>query len=245
MTATAVRTTTPVSRSRSCEYAGPAAAAVVVLALATLSMFVGVSDVSLPALLTGDPTAVEIFWISRVLRTLAVVLAGMAVAVAGLIMQLMARNRFVEPSTVGTVESATLGILVVTVFIPTAPILLRMGVASVFAVLGTALFLAILRRLPTRNTLLIPLVGIMLGGVIAAVTTNLGLNYTATMRLGLIIVSLCHSSAWWCPISSPSCSATTCAAPCPGLRSLGQTLCWCATSSAGPSAIRTRFRWTW
>ncbi|MEO8282101.1 MAG: iron chelate uptake ABC transporter family permease subunit [Pseudarthrobacter sp.] len=190
MTATAVRTTTPVSRSRSCEYAGPAAAAVVVLALATLSMFVGVSDVSLPALLTGDPTAVEIFWISRVLRTLAVVLAGMAVAVAGLIMQLMARNRFVEPSTVGTVESATLGILVVTVFIPTAPILLRMGVASVFAVLGTALFLAILRRLPTRNTLLIPLVGIMLGGVIAAVTTNLGLNYTATMRLGLIIVSL-------------------------------------------------------
>jgi iron complex transport system permease protein len=212
-------------------------------------MFVGVSDVSLPALLAGDPAVVDIFWISRVPRTLAVVLAGMAVAVAGLIMQLMARNRFVEPSTVGTVESATLGILVVTVAIPTAPILLRMGVASVFAVLGTALFLAILRRLPARNTLLIPLVGIMLGGVIGAITTffayrydllqtlsnwmigdfsgvlrgryellwivaalmllgllaadrftvagmgedfttNLGLNYTATMRLGLIIVSL-------------------------------------------------------
>lgn len=249
MTTTAVRATGPVSRSRSREYAGLVAAAAVVLALATASMFVGVSDVSLPALLAGDPAAIEIFWVSRVPRTLAVVLAGMAVAVAGLIMQLMARNRFVEPSTVGTVESATLGILVVTVAVPTAPILLRMGVASVFAVLGTALFLAILRRLPTRNTLLIPLVGIMLGGVIAAVTTffayrydllqtlsnwmigdfsgvlrgryellwivaalmlvgllaadrftvagmgedfttNLGLNYTVTMRLGLIIVSL-------------------------------------------------------
>jgi iron complex transport system permease protein len=219
------------------------------LALAIASMFVGVSDLSLPALLAGDPAAVEIFRVSRVPRTLAVVLAGMSVAVAGLIMQLMARNRFVEPSTVGTVESATLGILVVTVAVPTAPILLRMGIASVFAVLGTALFLAILRRLPTRNTLLIPLVGIMLGGVIGAVTTffayrydllqtlsnwmigdfsgvlrgryellwivaalmlvgllaadrftvagmgedfttNLGLNYNATMRLGLIIVSL-------------------------------------------------------
>jgi iron complex transport system permease protein len=238
-----------VSRSRSREYAGLAAAAAVVLALATVSMFVGVSDVSLPGLLAGDPAAVEIFWVSRVPRTLAVILAGMAVAVAGLIMQLMARNRFVEPSTVGTVESATLGILVVTVLIPTAPILLRMGVASVFAVLGTALFLAILRRLPARNTLLIPLVGIMLGGVIGAVTTffayrydllqtlsnwmigdfsgvlrgryellwivaalmlvgllaadrftvagmgedfttNLGLNYHRTMRLGLVIVSL-------------------------------------------------------
>jgi iron complex transport system permease protein len=249
MTTTAARTAAPVSRSRPREYAGLAAAAAVVLALAIASMFVGVSDVSLPALLGGDPAAVEIFWVSRVPRTLAVVLAGMAVAVAGLIMQLMARNRFVEPSTVGTVESATLGILVVTVAVPTAPILLRMGVASVFAVLGTALFLAVLRRLPTRNTLLIPLVGIMLGGVIGAITTffayrydllqtlsnwmigdfsgvlrgryellwivaalmlvgllaadrftvagmgedfttNLGLNYNATMRLGLIIVSL-------------------------------------------------------
>jgi iron complex transport system permease protein len=249
MTATAVRTTAPVSRNQSRKYTGLIAAAAVVLTLAAVSMFVGVSDVSLPALLAGDPAAVEIFWISRVPRTLAVILAGMSVAVAGLIMQLMARNRFVEPSTVGTVESATLGILVVTVALPTAPILLRMGVASVFACLGTALFLAILRRLPTRNTLLIPLVGIMLGGVIAAVTTffayrydllqtlsnwmigdfsgvlrgryellwivaalmlvgllaadrftvagmgedfttNLGLNYNVTMRLGLIIVSL-------------------------------------------------------
>jgi iron complex transport system permease protein len=177
------------------------------------------------------------------------VLAGTAVAVAGLIMQLMARNRFVEPSTVGTTESATLGILVVTVLAPGAPLLAKMGVASVFAVLGTALFLAILRRLPARNTLLIPLVGIMLGGVIAAVTTffayrfdllqtlsnwmvgdfsgvlrgryellwivalltligfvaadrftvagmgqdfttNLGLNYARTMRLGLVLVAL-------------------------------------------------------
>jgi iron complex transport system permease protein len=145
--------------------------AAVVLLLALTSMFVGVSDVSLPALLAGDPAAWDLLWISRLPRTLAVVLAGTAVAVAGLIMQLMARNRFVEPSTVGTVESATLGILVVTVAAPAAPLLAKMGVASVFALLGTALFLAVLQRLPVRNTLLVPLVGIMLGGVIAAVTT--------------------------------------------------------------------------
>ncbi|RDV08414.1 ABC transporter permease [Arthrobacter sp. RT-1] len=249
MTATAVRPAAPATRSQARHHAGLAAAAVAVLSLAAASMFVGVSDVSLPALLAADPATVEIFWVSRVPRTLAVLLAGMAVAVAGLIMQLMARNRFVEPSTVGTVESATLGILVVTVFAPSAPVLAKMLVASAFAMLGTALFLAILRRLPARNTLLIPLVGIMLGGVIAAVTTffayrydllqtlsnwmigdfsgvlrgryellwivavlmlvgllaadrftvagmgqdfttNLGLNYARTMRLGLVIVSL-------------------------------------------------------
>jgi iron complex transport system permease protein len=142
-----------------------------IAALAIVSMFVGVSDVSLPALLAGDQTAWDIFWISRVPRTISVVLAGMALSVAGLIMQLMARNKFVEPSTVGTVESASLGILVVTIAVPGAALLTKMSVAAVFAALGTGLFLLVLRRIPLRNTLLVPLVGIMLGGVIASVTT--------------------------------------------------------------------------
>ncbi|MCC3268124.1 ABC transporter permease [Arthrobacter gengyunqii] len=142
-----------------------------VLVLAVVSMFVGVSDVSLPGLLSGDEHAWDIFWISRVPRTLSIILAGMALSVAGLIMQLMARNKFVEPSTVGTVESASLGILVVTVFLPGASLFLKMSTATVFAMAGTALFLLVLRRIPLRNTLIVPLVGIMLGGVIAAVTT--------------------------------------------------------------------------
>ena len=154
---------------------GPAAMLVLggtaVLALAVVSMFVGVSDVSLSSLLAGDEHAWNIFWVSRVPRTLSIILAGMALSVAGLIMQLMARNKFVEPSTVGTIESASLGILVVTVLIPGASLFMKMSTATLFAVAGTALFLLILRRIPLRNTLIVPLVGIMLGGVIAAVTT--------------------------------------------------------------------------
>nr|WP_083521361.1 ABC transporter permease [Arthrobacter luteolus] len=156
-------------------FLGPAAMLILggtaVLVLAVVSMFVGVSDVSLGSLLAGDEHAWDIFWISRVPRTLSIILAGMALSVAGLIMQLMARNKFVEPSTVGTVESASLGILVVTVFLPGASLFLKMSTATVFAVAGTALFLLVLRRIPLRNTLIVPLVGIMLGGVIAAVTT--------------------------------------------------------------------------
>ena len=142
-----------------------------VLALAVVSMFVGVSDVSLSSLLAGDEHAWNIFWVSRVPRTLSIILAGMALSVAGLIMQRMARNKFGEPSTVGTIESAALGILVVTVLIPGASLFMKMSTATLFAVAGTALFLLILRRIPLRNTLIVPLVGIMLGGVIAAVTT--------------------------------------------------------------------------
>lgn len=160
-----------------------AIATALVLALALVSLFVGVSDVTAPQLLSGDPGAWELLWISRLPRTLAVLLAGTAVAVAGLIMQLMVRNRFVEPSTVGTVESATLGILVITLALPAAPLLLKMGVASVFALGGTALFLAVLNRLPARNTLLVPIVGIMLGGVIGSVTTFFAYKYDLLQTL--------------------------------------------------------------
>ncbi len=143
-----------------------------VLALAVTSLFVGVSDVT-PASLTGPDRAeaLEVLLVSRVPRTVAIILSGASMAVAGMIMQMLVRNRFVEPSTAGTVESATLGILVVTVLAPGLPLVGKMGVAMVFALAGTAVFLRILRAVPLRSVLVVPLVGLMLGGVISAVTT--------------------------------------------------------------------------
>ncbi|MGV3574047.1 MAG: ABC transporter permease [Devosia sp.] len=142
------------------------------LILAFISLFVGVSDVSLPALLSGtaDARATEIFFISRVPRTLALMLAGASMAIAGLVMQMVVRNRFVEPSTAGTSESAALGFLVVTLLAPEWPLMAKMAVSALFALGGTALFLRILRAVPLRDVLLVPLVGIMLGGVIGAVS---------------------------------------------------------------------------
>lgn len=149
---------------------GGAALAVLCL-LAATSALVGVSDVTLPALLAGDPEAVQVFTVSRVPRTAAVILAGSALAVAGLLMQMMARNRFVEPSMVGSTESAMLGLLVALLLFPAAGVLVKIGIASVAALAGTALFLAIIRRIPVRSTMLVPLVGIMLGGVIQSLVT--------------------------------------------------------------------------
>ena len=142
-----------------------------VLGLAALSLYVGASSLSLSDLLAGKQEAEEVFWISRVPRTVAALLAGAAVAISGLIMQQLARNRFVEPHMVGSTESAMLGILAVTIFVPAMPVIGKMGVATIFSLVGTALFLVIINNLPTRATLLIPLVGIMLGGVISAAAT--------------------------------------------------------------------------
>ena len=101
-------------------------------------------------------------------RTLALLLAGMSLAVAGLIMQMLVRNRYVEPSTAGTVESATLGILVVTLVAPDTPVIGKMLTATAFALAGTLLFLALLRRVPLRTPFIVPLIGLILGGVIHA-----------------------------------------------------------------------------
>lgn len=230
---------------------GFAAAAILVAVLAVVSVFVGVGDVSPGALLGRNPDdrALQLLLVSRIPRTLAIVLAGMSMSVAGMIMQMLTRNRFVEPSTAGTAESASLGILTVTLLAPDIPVFAKMLVASGFALAGTALFLRILRAVPLRSVLIVPLIGIMLGGVISAITTfiayrfdllqslnawmtgdfsgvlrgryellwlsfaltaiaymaahrftvaglgedfttNLGLNYKAVMRLGLVIVSM-------------------------------------------------------
>ncbi|WP_308791257.1 ABC transporter permease [Agaricicola taiwanensis] len=146
---------------------------VAVAALALISLFVGVGDVSLGGLFGADARAgdLQLLLASRIPRTVALILAGMSMAAAGMIMQMLARNRFVEPSTAGTTESATLGILAVTLFAPDMPVLGRMIIASLFAMAGTALFLRILTQIPLRSVLMVPLVGLMLGGVIDAFTT--------------------------------------------------------------------------
>lgn len=154
--------------------------------LAVASLFVGVSDVTFASLLGAHSSdrAMQILLVSRIPRTLALVLAGAAMSVSGLIMQMLARNKFVEPSTAGTSESAMLGILAVMLLAPGLPVFARMLVASAFALGGTALFLMILRRIPLRSPLVVPLVGIMLGGVISSVTVFFAYRYDLMQSLG-------------------------------------------------------------
>lgn len=150
---------------------GLALAAAGVIALAAASLFVGVSNVTMGALLSGaSDEALQVLLVSRVPRTLALVLAGAGMAVSGLILQMLARNKFVEPTTAGTAESAVFGMLMVTLLAPETPMLGRMLVAGACALAGTALFLGILRRMPLRSPLIVPLVGLMLGAVITAST---------------------------------------------------------------------------
>ncbi|ROR13343.1 ABC transporter permease [Erwinia sp. JUb26] len=153
------------------------------LGLTVFSLFVGVSRVTLVSLWT-DPEMREILLISRFPRTAALLLAGSAMSVAGLIMQMLTQNRFVEPSVVGTTQSASLGLLLVMIVSPAAPIMLKMGVASLFALFGTALFMLLINRIRMKSSLMVPLAGIMLGAVFSAVTTFLAMKFDLLQALG-------------------------------------------------------------
>ena len=157
----------------------------VILTLSVVSLFVGVSDVSLRSLWAEglDGRSMQLLFASRLPRTFALILAGAGMAVAGLLMQMLVRNRFVEPSTVGTMESASFGMLMVVLFAPDMPVIGRMLVAAFFALLGTALFLRLLRAIPLRSILMVPLVGILLSGVIGAVTTFFAYRYNLLQSL--------------------------------------------------------------
>ncbi|QCR34683.1 ABC transporter permease [Nissabacter sp. SGAir0207] len=162
---------------------GFAAGLALLLALAGCSLFIGAGHVTLQNL-WSDPEMRDIFLVSRVPRTLALLLAGSAMSVAGLIMQMLTQNRFVEPSIAGTTQSASLGLLLVMAINPGAPVMVKMVVATLFALGSTLLFVLMLNRMRMKSPLMVPLAGIMLGAVFSAVTTFLAMKLDLLQSLG-------------------------------------------------------------
>jgi iron complex transport system permease protein len=139
--------------------------------LSVLSLFVGVSSISPKMLLDFQSEETEIFLISRVPRLVAILLAGAGMSIAGLIMQQLSRNKFVSPTTAGTLDATRLGILVSMLFFTNATMLQKMGIAFVFALAGTFLFMQILDRIKFKDAIFIPLVGLMFGNILSSVAT--------------------------------------------------------------------------
>ena len=150
-----------------------------VAVLLVISLFTGVYDIA------GAGDGAEMFQITRVPRTIALVLAGAAMAMAGLVMQLLTQNRFVEPTTTGTTEWAGLGLLAVMVLVPQPSLPLRMAGAVFAAFVGTLVFFAFLRRVALKSSLIVPIVGIMLGAVVGAVSTYLALATNSLQIIGV------------------------------------------------------------
>ncbi|WP_062107008.1 ABC transporter permease [Bacillus niameyensis] len=136
-----------------------------------ISLFVGVSNITPLDLLDFQSEETQIFLISRVPRLMAILLAGAGMSIAGLIMQQLSRNKFVSPTTAGTLDATRLGILVSMLLFANASMLEKMAVAFAFALAGTFLFMQILDRIKFKDAIFIPLVGLMFGNILSSVTT--------------------------------------------------------------------------
>lgn len=145
--------------------------------LFAISMSVGVADFAWWDLYHSPQEAWALLKTSRIPRSLALVLTGASMAIAGTIMQAVLKNRFVEPSMVGATQAAALGILVATIWMPALGILARMSVAALFSLVGMLGFLGLSRMVPRTDYLMLPLVGIVYGGVVDAGSLFLAHHY--------------------------------------------------------------------
>lgn len=139
--------------------------------LSFISLFIGVTNISLLDILRFEDEKVQILLISRVPRLVSIIVAGISMSMGGLIMQQLTRNKFVSPTTAATVDSARLGILVSLLLFSASSSIIKMLVSFIFALAGTFLFLKIMKRIKFKNSIFIPLVGIMLGNIIDSITT--------------------------------------------------------------------------
>src|SRR5690606_34670370 len=125
--------------------------------LSITSLIIGNSDIALRDLLTWSltETQMKVLWVSRIPRLISLLIAGAGLSIAGLIMQQLTRNKFVSPTTAGTMDSARLGILVSMLLFNSANMLVKVSLAFACALIGTFVFMKILDKIKFKDVIFV------------------------------------------------------------------------------------------
>lgn len=137
--------------------------------LCSISLLIGARQFTLSDLFSLSPNAWLTLTASRIPRLVALILTGIGLAISGVILQHIVRNKFVEPATSGGLDAAKLGILVALTMLPSASTSSKMIFAMVFCFVASLLFIAIINRIKFKNSVLIPVLGLMYGSVLSAI----------------------------------------------------------------------------
>jgi len=165
-----------------------AALILLLIVLSFISIFVGIKDISVFDIFSLNNDKALVMVVSRIPRTIAIILAGVGMSVCGLIMQRMVHNKFVSPTTVGTLDAAKMGILMSVLIIPQGGTFNKMLFALVFTFLSSVIFLKMTERIKYRNVIFIPLVGIMFGSIINAISTFFAYQYNIVQNMNAWLV---------------------------------------------------------
>lgn len=156
--------------------------------LSFISLFIGVTDIRIQDILGGDTKQLQMLFISRLPRLLAILCTGVGMSVAGLLMQKLCMNKFVSPTTGATISSAQLGILIALLFFPASTLWERTFFAFLAAMVGTWIFVYFIQKIQFKDVIMVPLVGIMFGNIIGGITNYLAYRYEMTQALSSWLV---------------------------------------------------------
>src|SRR5690554_1298718 len=117
----------------------------IVLSLA--SLFVGVKNISVFNLFTLSEEEMMVLLLSRVPRLIAILIAGIGMSVSGLIVQHISLNKFVSPTTMGTLDATKMGILFSMILFPMAGLYTKMFFSFAIALTASAIFLKIASKI--------------------------------------------------------------------------------------------------
>ncbi|WP_143324041.1 ABC transporter permease, partial [Clostridium thermobutyricum] len=155
----------------------------ILIILSCFSLFIGVKDIGIKDIFNLDIEKLNILFISRFPRLISILVAGVGMSIAGVIMQQISNNKFVSPTTSATIDSAKLGALFSTIFFVQVGILGKMLISFIFSILGTFIFMKIMKKIKVKDNIFIPLIGITLGGVIGAVTDFIGYRFNLIQNM--------------------------------------------------------------
>lgn len=144
---------------------------ILLVLVACISVFIGVKDISVTDIFHPDEEQKLILTVSRIPRTLSLILAGIGLSISGLILQQITQNKFVSPTTAGTLDAAKLGLLIAFLWVPQSGLFNRALMAFVFTFGASLVFLSITDRIRYRNIIFVPLVGIIFGNILSSVTS--------------------------------------------------------------------------
>ncbi|MDU4715189.1 MAG: iron chelate uptake ABC transporter family permease subunit [Anaerococcus sp.] len=148
-----------------------------VFGLAILSIFTGAYNIR------QNPEGWKMIFITRIPRTLSLMLTGLAMSMAGVVMQLISQNKLVEPTTTGTIEWAGLGLILAYILVPSASLFIRTSFSIIFAFIGSMVFFLLLRNIKFKSSLFVPIIGIMMGAVVSAISTFVALEFDMMQSL--------------------------------------------------------------
>jgi iron complex transport system permease protein len=149
----------------------------ILLVVALISLLIGVQELTFFDLFQLSDIQRTILFSTRIPRTVSLILAGSTLSISGLLMQQLTQNKFVSPTTAGTMASARFGVIMAMIFFNHVTVLQQTIFAFICATVGTLFFTSFLRTIKLKDSVMVPLVGIMFGNIISSVGSYFAIQH--------------------------------------------------------------------